>query len=314
MLFYAFTAVCTLLLMGWGAFVTSINAGLAVPDWPKSFDSWDMLNPWPEWWTMTPVLAEHGHRLLGTLVGMLTIGIAVWTFFADSRKWMRWLGAGALFLVIFQGVLGGLRVTLVSLDLAVVHACVAQIFFATIVSLALFTSKTWFVGSRAPGGADSVKLRGLVAFSTTAVFIQIVFGALLRHPGTGIDTFLATTHIIWAFVVAILIVATIVQVHLNYGEHVALKKIINFAGGLLAVQIVLGFTAFFVLLDEAGLLQPSNLQVVINSSHMLTGALLMSTMVCCALLILRRSQRLPETEKRTRDRVSNSIPETSIIQ
>ena len=186
--------------MGWGGFVTSINAGLAVPDWPTSFGSSDMLNPWPDWWKMTPVLAEHGHRLLGTLVGFLTIIIAIWTFWKDSRKWMRMLGIGALVLVIGQGVLGGLRVTLVSLDLAVVHACVAQIFLATIFSMALFTSKSWLTAARAPAGADSVKLRGLAAFSTTAVFIQIVFGALLRHPGTGIDTFLATTHIIWAFV------------------------------------------------------------------------------------------------------------------
>ena len=313
MLFYAFTAVCTLLLMGWGAFVTSINAGLAVPDWPKSFDSWDMLNPWPEWWTMTPVLAEHGHRLLGTLVGCLTLVIAGWTFLADHRKWMRWLGVGALLLVIFQGVLGGLRVTLVSLDLAVIHACVAQIFFATIVSMMLFTTRNWLMTSRAPAGADSVKLRGLVAFSTCAVFIQIVFGALLRHPGTGIDTFLATTHIIWAFVVAILIVTTIVQIKLNFSDHTALRKIINSVGGLLAFQIALGFTAFFVLLDEAGLLQPSNLQVIVNTAHMITGALIMSSMVCCTLLILRRSQRTSSPDDIRSEFASHSLPETSIV-
>src|SRR5690554_6485033 len=116
----------TVVLIGWGGFVTSIDAGLAVPDWPTSFNSYDPFNPWPEWWTLTPVLAEHGHRLLGALVGLLTIGLAVWTWRFDERRWMRRLGFGALVLVILQGTLGGLRVVFASLDLAVVHACVAQ--------------------------------------------------------------------------------------------------------------------------------------------------------------------------------------------
>ena len=66
------TAVC---LIGWGGFVTSIDAGLAVPDWPTSFDSWDPLNPWPEWWTITPVLAEHGHRLLAQGLGLRELDV-----------------------------------------------------------------------------------------------------------------------------------------------------------------------------------------------------------------------------------------------
>ena len=64
--FTILTALSTLVLMGWGAFVTSIEAGLAVPDWPSSYDSYDPFNPWPGWWRVTPLLAEHGHRLLGT--------------------------------------------------------------------------------------------------------------------------------------------------------------------------------------------------------------------------------------------------------
>lgn len=292
MWFYCATALCTVVLMAWGAFVTSINAGLAVPDWPTSFDSYDMFNPWPDWWTVTPVLAEHGHRLLGALVGLLTIGIAIWTAVGDHRKWMKWLGAAALVLVIFQGVLGGLRVVLVSLDLAVFHACVAQVFFATIVSMTLFTSRSWFEKSVAPTGPHAGRLRGLITFAATAVFIQIVFGALLRHPGTGIDSFLATTHIIWAFVVAGLIIATAFHVYLHFGDHPVLRKWIGIVLGLLTVQIALGFTAFFVLLDERGMIVPSNLQVIINSTHMVTGALLMSSLICCTMLILRRKRHV----------------------
>ena len=116
--FTVLTGLSTILLMAWGAFVTSINAGLAVPDWPSSFNSYDPFNPWPEWWKLTPVLAEHGHRLLGMLTGALTLILAVWTWIAEPRGWLKKLAIIALVLVSLQGVLGGLRVVWLSLDLA----------------------------------------------------------------------------------------------------------------------------------------------------------------------------------------------------
>ena len=313
MWFLVLTASCTVLLMAWGAFVTSINAGLAVPDWPTTFDSYDMFNPWPQWWTVTPVLAEHGHRLLGALVGLLTIVVAIWTAVSDERRWMKWLGLGALVLVIFQGILGGLRVVLVSLDLAVFHACIAQVYFAIIVSMTLFTSKAWIVRSGAPTGPHAARLRGLVAFAATAVFIQIVFGALLRHPGTGIDSFLATTHIIWAFIVVGLILTTAFQVYNRFPDHPVLKKWTGIVLGLLALQIALGFTAFFVLLDERGIIVPSNLQVIINSTHMVTGALLMSSLICCAMLILRRRKHALPGISKNGTTADQAIPVTSNV-
>ena len=42
-------------------------------------------------------------------------------------------------------------------------------------------------------------------------------------------------------------------------------------------------TAYFVTLDDAGMLQPSNLQVVVNTSHAVIGALLMAGAVLAAL-------------------------------
>ena len=141
--FTVLTGLSTILLMAWGAFVTSINAGLAVPDWPSSFNSYDPFNPWPEWWKLTPVLAEHGHRLLGMLTGTLTVILAVWTWIAEPRRWLKNLAIIAVALVSLQGVLGGLRVVWLSLDLAVVHACMAQLFLGLIVAMALFTSNAW---------------------------------------------------------------------------------------------------------------------------------------------------------------------------
>ena len=76
------------------------------------------------------VLYEHSHRLIGSIVGFLTIGLMVSLWAKDTRKWMKWLGMIALVAVIAQGVMGGLRVTNLSRVLAIIHACFAQAFFA----------------------------------------------------------------------------------------------------------------------------------------------------------------------------------------
>src|SRR6266550_8253379 len=82
--------------------------------------------------------------MAATTVGLLTIGLVVFLFAKEKRSWVRRLGLLALFAVIAQGLLGGLTVKL-SLPLAVsaAHATLAQLFFCTTVSLAVFTSRNW---------------------------------------------------------------------------------------------------------------------------------------------------------------------------
>src|SRR5580658_5218210 len=124
-------AVCTLFLVVAGASVTSKEAGLSVPDWPLSYGQ-----VMPQ---MTGgVFFEHGHRMVATFVGALTIGLAVWLTRADPRPWMRKLGWIAL---------GGLTVILLLPPaVSVSHACLAQLFFSTTVAIAVFTSRSWQLG------------------------------------------------------------------------------------------------------------------------------------------------------------------------
>jgi cytochrome c oxidase assembly protein subunit 15 len=285
--FTLLTALSTLVLMGWGAFVTSIEAGLAVPDWPSSYDSYDPFNPWPGWWRVTPLLAEHGHRLLGMLTGLLTTVLAVWTWFAESRRWLRWLALGSLALVSFQGLLGGLRVVWLSLDLAVVHAATAQLFFGLVVALAVFTSKAWLQPDAAAGGVRDPRLWRLALGVLGAVWLQIILGALLRHPGTGIHPVLVGIHIGGAILVAIAVAAFLLRVWSGFREARLLYRGSWLLAGLVDLQLVLGVTAYFVTLDDAGMLQPSNLQVAVNTSHAVIGALLMGTAVLGVLAAYR---------------------------
>jgi len=57
-----------------GAFTTSIGAGMVFPDWPLSNGS---LNP-KGWLEDIAMFAEHSHRLTGTVMGLITIGLTLW--------------------------------------------------------------------------------------------------------------------------------------------------------------------------------------------------------------------------------------------
>src|SRR4051812_27385078 len=143
------TACATFPLIFMGGLVTSHQAGMSVPDWPNSYGYNMFLFP-PKLW-IGGILYEHTHRLMGTVVGMLSIALAATAWKLEERRWARWLAYSVLLAVIFQGILGGLRVVLVKLDLAVVHACFAQAFFCLAAAMSVVTSKWWHaqpVGAR----------------------------------------------------------------------------------------------------------------------------------------------------------------------
>lgn len=299
------TTAVAVLLISWGGLVTSIDAGLAVPDWPTSFGSYDPFqtgfedptDPSARWWHRLPVLAEHGHRLLGALVGFLIIGLALWTWRADPRSWMRKLGFVALGLVIFQGILGGLRVIWVSLDLAVVHALVAQIFFALLVAMTLFTAKGWLQSPSSPPISPALdRLKRLSTATVVVLYIQIILGALLRHPGFGVDLVFSSIHIVGAIAVVVLVLLTFSQVRQHFGDYSLLNRSAWLMLGIVTVQILLGFSAFTILLLDTNLAQRSVLQVVLNSSHLVVGALLMAATVSLWLLSFRKSASAPLAE------------------
>src|SRR5437016_13369956 len=131
----------TFVLLIAGALVTSHDAGLATPDWPLSNGQ-----VFPK--MVGNLFWEHGHRLVATTVGLLTIALAIYLQVSEKRSWVKRLGWIALGGVIAQGLLGGLTVKM-NLPLAVsaAHATLAQLFFLTTVSLAVFTSRSW----QAPG-------------------------------------------------------------------------------------------------------------------------------------------------------------------
>jgi cytochrome c oxidase assembly protein subunit 15 len=175
-----FTAAATLFLICSGGMVTSKGVGLAVPDWPTTFGYNMFLFPVSKW--VGGIFFEHIHRLVASTVGLLSIGLAVWLWRAEYRRWLRNLGFTALGLVILQGVLGGLRVTLLKDEIGVFHACLAQMFFGLLIIIMLATSRTWARISQenVPNGAARTLAR-LAIFTTTLIYVQLALGATMRH-------------------------------------------------------------------------------------------------------------------------------------
>ncbi|HEY4612335.1 MAG TPA: COX15/CtaA family protein [Bacteroidota bacterium] len=179
--FAVFTAVCTLFLIVAGGLVTSTGSGLAVPDWPLSYGQ--LMPP-----MVGGIFYEHGHRLVATTVGILTIILAVWLQLKEERPWLRKLGWVALVLVVIQGALGGLTVILLlPTAVSVTHATIAQTFFWLVSSVALFTSKWWIKNDIVNIQVKLDKYTLIYCISMICiVYIQLILGALMRHTGSGL--------------------------------------------------------------------------------------------------------------------------------
>jgi heme a synthase len=186
------TAAVTFPLIFMGGLVTSHGAGMSVPDWPNSYGYNMFLFP-PRLW-IGGILYEHTHRLMGTVVGMLSIALMVFAWRVERRAWVRWLATGVLGAVIFQGVLGGLRVVWVKLDLAIVHACFAQAFFCLATLAAIVTSR-WWIDVPDAGEAGYGRLTALAAACVFAIYAQLIVGATMRHYDAG----LAIPDLPWAY-------------------------------------------------------------------------------------------------------------------
>jgi cytochrome c oxidase assembly protein subunit 15 len=187
--------------------VTSKNVGLAVPDWPTTFGYNMFLFPVSKW--VGGILFEHTHRLMGSIVGFLTIILAVWLWLGEDRQWVRNLGVIALGGVILQGILGGLRVTMMKDEIGIFHACIAQAFLGLLVFIALVTTKFWRLlangthaverGAPATPGLDYpmgmpgsqelappslarlAPIKALAIVITIAIYVQLALGATMRH-------------------------------------------------------------------------------------------------------------------------------------
>ena len=208
---WATLIVCLVWPLIWvGGLVTTYDAGMAVPDWPGTYGKNLFLYPY-QTWLLGPfdLFIEHGHRLLGAVVGFLAIIAVVVAWVSEPRRWVRRLAIGMLIAVIGQGVLGGMRVVLSDRTLAMAHGCTGPIFFAICVSLAVVTSRWWWERTNdVPASIPTVGRVRLAGIVTVLAYVQLLLGAQLRHvqvtSSPGGFTHLVAMHIVGALVLWLL--------------------------------------------------------------------------------------------------------------
>ena len=267
------TAICTIPLLFIGGLVTSKGAGLAVPDWPTTFGYNPFLYPWSK--MVGNIFYEHSHRLVASGVGFMTILLAGALWFREPERWLRRLGAAALALVIIQGVIGGLRVVLLEQTLAVVHACLAQAFFALVVSLALFTSRGWRERPMKLEVADAGRLQRLGVATVALLYAQVFFGAVLRHTGAMLDI-----HLVFAFLASLHVILVGLRIFRRHLDQPALFRPALLLGGLLLLQLGLGLGAY---LAKFAMTLPETLTVLLRTGHVVVGALMLAVSLVVTL-------------------------------
>ena len=285
-----FLVAWTIVLLTAGALVTSEDAALAVPDWPLSYGT---LNP-----PMVGGIAyEHSHRVIAAILGVFIIGLAWMLWRREERRWMKYLGLAALGGVIFQGVLGGLTVLkLLHYWLPVMHAVTAEIMFAILVSIAVFTSRWWMENQPQYADPGSPSIHGITTLNATMILLQVLAGAGFRHKYISLKP-----HVFGALVVLGMVIWTASVLRKRFPQVKEMVRARKMLHGIVGLQLVLGLLALYSRISTADAPQPMAFMVASTVVHTVVGALLFATSIyivlLCYRLVPRRTEVLLATTK-----------------
>jgi cytochrome c oxidase assembly protein subunit 15 len=298
--FTIFVAVLAFLLIVAGGLVTSNNAGLAVPDWPTSFGH---LFKIPK--MIGGVKFEHGHRMIAEFVGLLTISVAVWTWFVDQRRWMRLLTIGAVLGVIVQGVIGGIGVKMMLPPwVSSLHAAFGQTMFCTLAAIAVFTGRSWLLEPKEKIARKDA--RPLLRHSWMLIgflYLQLILGAAFRHvwtkwgpsgsnhwPANKIIHAFLYPHILNALLVTALVLYVSLRTLTRHSSIPHLRRPASWMLYLLITQLVLGISAYVVrVIQGVNESQPTMSLVVVTVAHLAVGALILALAVVLTIQAYRHT-------------------------
>jgi cytochrome c oxidase assembly protein subunit 15 len=274
--FSVFVVCWTVFLFIAGALVTSNDAALAVPDWPLSFHKF-----FPE---MTGgVFYEHGHRMIAGVLAALTVVLAVVVWRAEERRWLRWFAVIAVGGVLAQAILGGqVVIQLLHYWLPVIHACFAQMVFAAVLSIAVFTSKWWVSERLQLEDAGSPPMHTVAIINATVIYLQVILGAGFRHQYLPI-----WPHMAGALIVLGVVIWTAVVLRKRFGNSPELSRARVLLHAIFGVQFLLGLAAYWSRLSTANAPQPMPVMVTLTVIHTVLGAILFAFSVLIVLLCYR---------------------------
>ena len=288
---FAILVVCwTILLLIAGALVTSNEAALSVPDWPLSYG------------TLTPPMVggiryEHSHRVIAGVLGLLSIVLTVWVWAKDERRWLRWFTVMAVVGIAAQAVLGGEVVRqLLHYWLPVAHACFAQIVFAALLSIAVFTSRWWISDQPQLEDTGSPSIHFLAIANAAVIYLQVILGAGFRHKEIPV-----WPHMVGALIVLGMVIWLAAVLRRRFEKSAAISKTRILLHAILGTQLLLGLGAYWSRLTTADAPQPMPLMVTLTVLHTVVGAILFGVSVLIVLLCYRlvpRRRELPAATQR----------------
>lgn len=279
-------AIATLALMAVGSATRVMNAGLACPDWPLCYGQIV-----PRQQMNLQVFLEWFHRLDASLIGLMSIWLAVqsWWCRRDVPQWLPWAALGAVFLIVFQGALGGLTVTqLLRFDIVTAHLGTALAFLLTLLVMGLGLTPYQAVGT-----AGQLPIIGAIA--TVLVYGQCLLGALVgsrwaAHQclgGLGGSQLcqVMNSHLVGVVPPTIAILALLLVSWRTPALHPWLRRLTLVIGTLLSGQIVLGIATLQLHLQVEPL----------TVTHHTVGAALTASLMAFTVLAWRDRRGAPRS-------------------
>ena len=288
--FSVFVVGWTLLLLVAGALVTSNEAALAVPDWPLSYG------------TLTPpmvggIFYEHSHRVIAGILGLLSIALAIVVWRKDERRWLRWFSVAAVLGIAAQAVLGGEVVRqLLHYWLPVMHACFAQIVFAALLGIAVFTSRWWITDQPRIEDSGAPAIHTLAIANAAVIYLQVILGAGFRHKEIPV-----WPHLAGAVIVLGMVIWTAAVLRRRFEKSAAISTTRILLHAILGTQLLLGLGAYWARLTSVNDPQPMPVMVTLTVLHTVVGAMLFGVSILLVLLCYRlvpRRGELPATSQR----------------
>ena len=278
--FAVFVVCWTILLFVAGALVTSRDAALSVPSWPGP-----VMPP-----MVGGVFYEHSHRMIAGALGVFTLILAILVWTKEERSWLRWFTAIAVAGVVVQAILGGqVVIQLLHYWLPVLHACFAQIVFAAVLSIAVFTSKWWVSNRPQLQDSGSPSIHFLSTLNAAVIYLQVILGAGFRHKEIPI-----WPHMAGALLVLGIVIWTAVVLRKRFGPLRELSRARVVLHAIFGTQFLLGFAAYWSRLTTVDAPQPMPVMVYLTVIHTVFGAILFAFSILIVLMCHRLVPRRRE--------------------
>jgi heme A synthase len=198
-----------------------------------------------------------------------------------------------------QAVLGGQVVRqLLQYWLPVMHAVFAQIVFAAVLGIAVFTSK-WWISERpqlVDSGAPSIQT--LAILNAVVIFLQVVLGAGFRHSEIPV-----WPHMVGALAVLATVTWTAGALRRRFGTSRELSRARGLLHAIFGIQLLLGFGAYWARLESLKV-GPTSATVILTVAHTVLGALLFAFSILIVLMCFRLVSRSREVAATAPSRVT----------